>query len=170
MEQPPDDFEAVGYFFCRNCGEPLMKGAVGTSRGLCSPCRSEEGRGLTRQRLRYEVEGRTYDTGDPEIRRNKKYGTRVRSEEQKAHDRLVWASRSAAMARLTTIYRPMFEILFAEEKAKRGIEAAVRWTSPHGTGVADAIRQAALEDLVEDLDDSVAYAAARQEDQRNRRA
>jgi thymidylate kinase len=64
----------------------------------------------------------------------------------------------------------MFEILFAEEKAKRGIEAAVRWTSPRGTGVSEAIRQAALEDLVEDLDDSVAYAAARQEDQRNRRA
>lgn len=166
MEQAPDDFEVVGYFFCRNCAEPLLKGAVGTARGLCPPCRKKEREGLMQQRLRYEVEGRRYDTGDPELRRNKKYGTRVRSEDQKAHDRLVFRARSAALTRLAAIYRPMYEILFAEEKAKRGVEAVVRWSSPRGLSV----RQAALEDLDEDLEDSVAYAAARQEDQRRGRA
>jgi hypothetical protein len=73
-------------------------------------------------RLDYEVEGRTFQVGgfDRVKRQRVKPKTRKSSLERRLHT----DAGNVAVSRLIQIHRPLYDILLAEEKVKRGL-------SPH---------------------------------------
>jgi hypothetical protein len=130
-----DEFDVAGYFQCIVCHQWVVEGMEVSSARMCSDCARQRHADATTARLNYEVEGRRFSMGPgnlPKVRANpeREYPP------EHAMRRDAW---SAAVRRLIVIHRPMFDILFAEEKARRGLNPKVKPATPPAREIAAEI-------------------------------
>lgn len=111
-----DDFTPVGYKACRDCGD-LMLETVKAPR--CDRCRDIAVQVATDLELAAS-NGQVLRTRRPSRRRRT-----TRSAAGQERRRLWGQARQAALLRLARIHRPLYEVLLAEEKAKRGLDPAL---------------------------------------------
>ena len=116
-----DAFDAQGYYQCIDCHQWGVEGMEVTSARLCSGCARQRHADAATTRLNYEVEGRRFKIGGP-LPKPRANPEREYSPEH----RLGVDAWSAALRRLIVIHRPLFDILYAEEKARRGLNPKVR--------------------------------------------
>lgn len=141
MSDPVEDLVVAGYQACVTCGEWY----VGEHpKGLCQACLIEADAQPDPGRLAYEFEGRTFHAEEARQRRYPRSPDRTLTPEQTERKRLTTAARTQACVRLIAIYRPMFEVLLAEEKALRGVDPTVIRPRPRPTATTRAILSARL--------------------------
>lgn len=133
MDDDADTLDVHGYKECR-CGELLPDSTFRPAPPMCPSCRADLADRITAARLTYEVEGRTFHT--PERVRPKRKKAKPLTAEAKAQRRKFDRARMRAMVRLTQIYRPMFELLFNEEKLREGLHPDTRSHAPRPRAVA----------------------------------
>lgn len=118
---------------CRRCGDWTVHGEGVESLLLCASCRGEISSLANEQRIRYEVEGKTFLTPP-----NKPPKAKRRTEGVVNYHRLWNRARSRAVVRLIQIYKPMFEVLMAEEKERVGLNGGY---DSHGIRDAEVTRK-----------------------------
>lgn len=111
-----DELVVQGYRACHRCGEWLID--TKTTVAVCPDCRRTLKELSDRGRLRYEVEGRTFQT---KIRSRKGHAKARKTPEyvaaRKARDR----ANMAALQRLKHLYRPMYDMIYEEECIRQGV-------------------------------------------------
>lgn len=141
-----DGLVVQGYIPCR-CGEWMIDPGPTSSIRLCADCRAALKDKADQGRLRYEVEGRTFTTPPPQKRRPQKRRPRSGrlTTEQRDRRRRTDRAKIRAYVRLARIYRPMFELLYAEEKLREGLDPTIHSAIPRPR----AIEAELLRDLAE---------------------
>lgn len=141
IQEGIDELVPVGYSAC-GCGDYLAIGSLQANRGRCDACQKRWHHELTEARLRFEVKGRTFES-KPKASRARKRPNKPRP--PTAANRAYSRARTRALVRLAQIYGPTFELLFAEEKAKVGVDPRIRPNAAHPI----AIEEALLADIAE---------------------
>lgn len=90
---------------------------------LCPTCRGDLAAQATEATLTYEVQGARFVVGKAKTRPKKK---KKLSEEKRERLRAQDRAKTRAYIRLAAIYRPMYELLLAEEKLKEGLDPTLR--------------------------------------------
>lgn len=124
MADGADGLVIEGYVTCR-CGEWMAELSVEGKRKLCDSCLAVASNRLEAAQFTYEVEGRTFDAytrRKAQKNRSAKPGTPWTRNRTRALQ--VAGARNRAVARLIRIYRPMFDLLIADERAKVGLPPA----------------------------------------------
>lgn len=116
-----DEFVVVGHLACSNCGDFVLETARTARLGLCDECTATIDEAVSKGRLQYEIQG-TIIAAEPTKRRFRKRSPRNDSPEAHERARLRSQARSKAYSRLALVYRPMWELILAEERAKLGLE------------------------------------------------
>lgn len=132
-DEPLDVF---GYVQCK-CGSYLPDTSERPAPPMCPKCRSDLRERTTAARLTYEVQGRTFHTPE-RVRKpakRKKKPTKEALETRRAIDR----AKIRAYVRLAHIYRPMFELLFNEEKLREGLHPDTKSIRPRPRAVAEEL-------------------------------
>lgn len=113
-EEGVDELLVAGYAAC-SCGE-WLPAQEGVTEVICDTCRSEVGRKAQEALLEYEVEGRvlTSVVRPPKRTYTKKTLAQVKTRDLEAR-RAEARARERAFRRLSRIYRPMYEVIYAEE-------------------------------------------------------
>lgn len=142
-----DEFVVEGYISCR-CGQWLIDPGESSSIRLCPDCRGALSEKAAAGRLAYEVEGRSF-TAAPRKRKKppkrKAQPSKRMTAEQRDRRRRTDRAKIRAYVRLARIYRPMFELLFAQEKLREGLDPTTRSAIPRPR----AIEAEILRDLAE---------------------
>jgi hypothetical protein len=142
-----DELVIAGYLACR-CGAWIVDPGPRAAVVLCDDCRGALKDRSDAGRLRYEVNGRTYEAKPRPKRRPPRRKPRTNSRltpEQRDVRRRTDRARMRTYVRLARIYRPMYELIFAQEKAREGLDPAVRSSIPRPK----AIEAEILRDLAE---------------------
>lgn len=150
VETGVEALKVEGYVVC-GCGTMMPELSVGGRRRMCDECLGSASERLEAAQFTYEVEGREFSTvarvkRDPtsNVRRRRKRKTA----EVRQRDALRNLARKRAIARLIRVYRPTFELLLADEKAKVGLDPKLIRVTPRPVAVSKAI----LADLAEAAD------------------
>lgn len=144
------DFEVHGYRQCV-CGEFMADHPTKPAPALCPPCRRAATERATQARLTYEVQGHTFRTPAPKTPKKPKRPKKLspaKADRRRRRDR----AKIRAYVRLAAIYRPMFDLLYAEEKLKEGLSPVIEPTIPR--------TRADGSELVADVADALARAEA----------
>lgn len=121
-----DCFVPKGYVACRDCGEFMV---AGSSRSrICEGCKA-----IRAQAVRV-IEEALGTKPTPKRKRRARPMTEADRQRRRAWN----AARSAALLRLAKIERATFEVIFAEEKAKRGLDPRVDAKGPESLVGADS--------------------------------
>ena len=123
-----------------------MEPIPGTSIALCSDCRANVGTEAHAQQFRYEVDGRVLTAVPRQRKKPKKAKAAKPTDEAKENRRLLDRAKQRAMWRLTRIYRPMYEVLLAEEKVRLGLDPTSSQGRPRPRAIAD--------ELLRDIEDA----------------
>ena len=131
-----DALEVHGYRECP-CGEWMPHTETTPAPALCPTCRREAGELIDEGRLRYEVGGRTFTTRPPPKPRKTKPRklTGEQHERRKAWER----ARMRTLVRLSEIYRPMYELILAEEKLREGLDPTIHQYAPRPKAIASTL-------------------------------
>lgn len=147
MSEGADEFVVSGYLACR-CGQWMIDPGDNASIRLCPDCRGNLSRRATEGRIRYEVEGRAFTAAPRPRKKPKKRKTppaKRMTAEQRDRRRRLDRAKIRAYVRLARCYRPMFELMLAEEKLREGLNPAVGSAIPRPR----AIEAELLRDLAE---------------------
>lgn len=133
-----DEFDVLGHHRCPACNEwtPTVRE---TATKLCVECQLDVAARATDARFTYEVEGREYEAPARPKPKATRREERRRSEEGKDIDRRRNRARHRALERLAVIYRPMFEVLFNEEKLRLGLEPTTTASAPRPSATMEAL-------------------------------
>jgi hypothetical protein len=127
-----DAYVPLGYTACR-CGEWVVTPVDGSTLALCPECRAALKGRSDEGRLRYEIDGRAFTRKPPKPR--KRHHAK-RTPAQKETRRKLDRARIRAYVRLAEIYRPMYELLYAEEKLREGLEPSTASVRPRPRAIA----------------------------------
>jgi len=145
--EPVNEMRVLGHYRCRDCGNYAPDGTGAARIEMCADCvraRSEQAATVT---LAHDVAGRVVVDRPKPNRRRPVNPTRERNEARKAYNQ----ARSRTYQRLVAIYRPMYELILAEEKAKLGI------------GTSPLVKAQYPAEVIAEIDATIADAAERAE-------
>lgn len=133
-----DEFDVLGHHRCPACNEwtPTVRASA---TKLCVECQVDVAQRAAEARFTYEVEGREYELASRPRPKARVREERRRSEEGKDIDRRRNRARHRALERLAVIYRPMFEMLFNEEKLRLGLEPTTVASAPRPSATMEAL-------------------------------
>lgn len=136
--------EVHSYKQCGGCGEWLPDTETRPAPQLCPQCSRDAKALIDGNRLAYEVEGRKFTT-KPQARKKPK--KRAKQTPEQHENRKAWErARMRTLVRLAEIYRPMYELIFAEEKIREGLDPTMRHCAPRPKAIAA--------DLIADIEDA----------------
>lgn len=156
MEQPEgaDEFVVEGYGLCR-CGQWLVEVIPGSTMGLCADCRAQVGTAAHEEQFVYEAHGRRFTQQPRAPRKPKQRRAKHQTSEQRAARQGRDRARIRALVRLQRIYRPMYEVLYAEECVREGVQASPNRGRPRPKAISA--------ELLRDVSDAADRDAARAE-------
>lgn len=120
-----DGLQVVGYTRC-SCGELELNHVAWHTGGRCYPCFMSGPERVRLAQIELIVAGsrRTVRTVRPTQQRARARRTKA-GKGKKSTLTTTKAARSAALARLRDLYRPMYEVYYEEERRKRGMPPRV---------------------------------------------
>lgn len=118
MSMGADGFVAEGYVACSACGDWTVK--AGRKSATCADCAALMAHTAQMLEEANAIVGRSAPRR-PTRGKPKRKPTAA----QRAKRREWNAARSAALQRLARIHHPLYEVLLAEEKARRGLDPGI---------------------------------------------
>lgn len=114
-----DEHEIEGYKACRNCGAMVLDAVAFRTTFLCLGCFND---GIAELRT-VEVMNRGARVVIP---MGSKKRNRVRPKRYSPNQRLAEHAQRSAWRRLASIYPDLYEMLYDEERARRGLQPIIR--------------------------------------------
>jgi GTP1/Obg family GTP-binding protein len=125
-----DTVRVFGYQPCAHCQEPVLNEVAFKTGGRCADCYRrklgpffDEIIAVTKDRERIRL---TLSKRSPAERAGRRRNKVRRGFEAKERSRLTMLARTRAYSRLTKIFPEIWEVLYADERAKLGMQPA--WT------------------------------------------
>ena len=131
--------KVFGYIACRLCSQPELDVVGWKTNGLCAACFRAGANALFADVIAHHASGERVrlslvsEKRSPGERRRRRFKSK---RERTDHERKVRRAEAAALRRLKHLYPDVYEVLVADERAERGLDA---WTvdravTPHHAG------------------------------------